>query len=321
MCHAAEPFWDGIAHAPKNVKLETEADIARHAREIYLQAGRSHAMPPGNITYIEPEERRLIVAWYESTLSPARKPPGNDSGLLRGRTLSFASRGRRRVTMKQSYVYEEDGALLMSMARSCRCRPLSIRRPREAPDDVDNHRSPAVPAAAGLYRSAYSFPANAGDGELCGKSSRMAQYLHIRGGTALRRATSMRPALPNCFRRIAASGHDYGRGLLFRTQRLRRRVFPEAARRNLLMVGGKVMMDRNAPESLTDTAQTGYDDTKAVIETWHGIARNHVAITPRFAITSHRPSNSKPPARWRANIRISDPDPFVGKRCRDRLYA
>jgi guanine deaminase len=62
--------------------------------------------------------------------------------------------------------------------------------------------------------------------------------------------------------------------------------FAEAARRNLLMVGGKVMMDRNAPEALTDTAQSGYDDTKAVISDWHGKGRNHVAITPRFAITS-----------------------------------
>ncbi len=69
MCHAAEPFWDGIAHAPKNVRLDTEADIARHAREIYLQAGRSHAMPPGNVTFVEPEERALIVAWYESTIA------------------------------------------------------------------------------------------------------------------------------------------------------------------------------------------------------------------------------------------------------------
>ncbi len=62
--------------------------------------------------------------------------------------------------------------------------------------------------------------------------------------------------------------------------------FAEAQRRNLLMVGGKVMMDRNAPEALTDTAQSSYDDTKAVIADWHGKGRNHVAITPRFAITS-----------------------------------
>ena len=69
MCHAAEPFWEGIAHAPKNVRLETQADIARHAREIYLQAGRSHAMPPGNVTFIEPAERAQIVAWYETTIA------------------------------------------------------------------------------------------------------------------------------------------------------------------------------------------------------------------------------------------------------------
>lgn len=68
MCHAAEPVWEGVARAPKNVKLETDGEIAAHAREIYLQAGRSHAMPPGNITDLSPEERRLLVAWYETTV-------------------------------------------------------------------------------------------------------------------------------------------------------------------------------------------------------------------------------------------------------------
>ena len=34
-------------------------------REIYLQAGRSHAMPPANVTEITPEERALLVAWFE----------------------------------------------------------------------------------------------------------------------------------------------------------------------------------------------------------------------------------------------------------------
>jgi len=65
MCHAAEPAWDGVHQAPKNVRLDTDAAIASHAREIYLQAGRSHAMPPGNLTAITPEERALIVAWFE----------------------------------------------------------------------------------------------------------------------------------------------------------------------------------------------------------------------------------------------------------------
>lgn len=62
--------------------------------------------------------------------------------------------------------------------------------------------------------------------------------------------------------------------------------FSAAAERDMLMVGGKVMMDRNAPEALRDTPQSGYDDTKAGIAKWHGKGRAHYAITPRFAITS-----------------------------------
>lgn len=62
--------------------------------------------------------------------------------------------------------------------------------------------------------------------------------------------------------------------------------FSEAEKRNMLMVGGKVMMDRNAPQALLDTPQSGYDETKAGIARWHGKGRAHYAITPRFAITS-----------------------------------
>ena len=65
MCHTAEPSYEGIYFAPKGVVLDNDADIADHAREIYLQAGRSHAMPPGNVTQISPDERALLVAWFE----------------------------------------------------------------------------------------------------------------------------------------------------------------------------------------------------------------------------------------------------------------
>ena len=64
MCHAREPFWDGIRWAPKGVVLETDADIARHAREVFLQAGASHAMPPANLTGMTQEERAAIRDWY-----------------------------------------------------------------------------------------------------------------------------------------------------------------------------------------------------------------------------------------------------------------
>jgi guanine deaminase len=62
--------------------------------------------------------------------------------------------------------------------------------------------------------------------------------------------------------------------------------FAEATRRNMLMLGGKVMMDRNAPAALCDTPQRGYDETKAGIARWHGKGRNRYVISPRFAITS-----------------------------------
>ena len=62
--------------------------------------------------------------------------------------------------------------------------------------------------------------------------------------------------------------------------------FAEAHDRDMLMIAGKVMMDRNAPDGVTDTPQSGYDDTKALIGEWHGKGRQNYAITPRFAITS-----------------------------------
>ena len=52
------------------------------------------------------------------------------------------------------------------------------------------------------------------------------------------------------------------------------------------MIAGKVMMDRDAPEALMDTAQRGYDESKALIQRWRGRGRLDYAITPRFAVTS-----------------------------------
>ena len=62
--------------------------------------------------------------------------------------------------------------------------------------------------------------------------------------------------------------------------------FEKAEQRGLCMIGGKVMMDRNAPDALCDTPQSSYDDSKSLIEKWHTKSRLHYAISPRFAITS-----------------------------------
>ncbi len=71
MCHAREPFWDGIRWAPKAVHLETPVDIASQARSIYLQSGVTHAMPPANVSYMEPAERAKIRSWYRRASSTA----------------------------------------------------------------------------------------------------------------------------------------------------------------------------------------------------------------------------------------------------------
>ncbi|MEL6639936.1 MAG: guanine deaminase [Pseudomonadota bacterium] len=62
--------------------------------------------------------------------------------------------------------------------------------------------------------------------------------------------------------------------------------FAAAAARNMAVVAGKTCMDRNAPKSLQDTAQSAYDDSKALLDKWHGVGRAHYAITPRFSPTS-----------------------------------
>jgi uncharacterized membrane protein len=64
MCHTAEPAWPGIHEAPKNVILDNDIAVANHARDIAMQAGYAHAMPPGNVSEMTDEERALIVEWF-----------------------------------------------------------------------------------------------------------------------------------------------------------------------------------------------------------------------------------------------------------------
>jgi len=64
-CHARRPLWDGLAFAPKGVYLETESDVTRHANDIYWQVSASHAMPPGNVIWVEDEERTMLSAWRD----------------------------------------------------------------------------------------------------------------------------------------------------------------------------------------------------------------------------------------------------------------
>jgi guanine deaminase len=62
--------------------------------------------------------------------------------------------------------------------------------------------------------------------------------------------------------------------------------FAAAARRRLCMIAGKVLMDRNAPDDLCDTPTRAAQESRALLERWHGTDRLFYAITPRFAATS-----------------------------------
>ncbi|KGM50493.1 guanine deaminase [Pseudooceanicola atlanticus] len=77
--------------------------------------------------------------------------------------------------------------------------------------------------------------------------------------------------------------------------------FTEAQARNMRVVGGKTCMDRNAPEGLRDTAQTAYDDSKALLAKWHGVDRLSYAITPRFSPTSTPDQLQAMGALWAEN--------------------
>ena len=74
--------------------------------------------------------------------------------------------------------------------------------------------------------------------------------------------------------------------------------FTQAQARNLRALTGKTCMDRNAPEGLRDTAQSAYDDSKALLTRWHGTDRLGYVITPRFSPTSTEDQLSALGALW-----------------------
>lgn len=77
--------------------------------------------------------------------------------------------------------------------------------------------------------------------------------------------------------------------------------FTQALQQNRRMIAGKVMMDRNAPAALTDTALQSYDDSLKLIRRWHGKGRLSYAVTPRFAPTSTEAQLQAAAALWREN--------------------
>ncbi|MDQ0561771.1 guanine deaminase [Rhizobium mesoamericanum] len=204
--------------------------------------------------------------------------------LLRGRLLSFL-RAPQDLGDTGSYLYESDGGLLIKDGLIIACgaydkvsaqAPADVRsvdhRPHLImPGFIDMHlHFPQMQVIASYaanlleWLNTYTFPEECRFVE-SDHAQRIAGHFYdelVRHGTTT--------AVAYC------SVHKTSADAFF----------AEALKRNMRMVGGKVMMDRNAPQGLLDTPQMGYDETRQIISEWHGKGRNHVAITPRFAITS-----------------------------------
>jgi guanine deaminase len=76
-------------------------------------------------------------------------------------------------------------------------------------------------------------------------------------------------------------------------------IFDAGQARGLRLFAGKTCMDRNAPDGLRDTPQSAYDDSKALLERWHGVDRLSYVITPRFSPTSTPEQLAALGALWR----------------------
>jgi len=204
--------------------------------------------------------------------------------LLRGRTLSFL-RWPDSIDDHGAYAYEEDGGVLIrdgkivaagayadvaaqagADARTTDHRPHLI-----LPGFVDAHvHYPQLQVLASYgaelldWLNTYTFPEET--------KFRDAQYgrrvARLFLDEMVRHGTTTVAAYCSVHRQSAEA------------------FFEESHSRDMLNIAGKVMMDRNAPDGVLDTPQSGYDDTRALIGEWHGKGRQHYAITPRFAITS-----------------------------------
>ena len=203
--------------------------------------------------------------------------------VIRGRVLSFtddpAESGSR------AYSYIQDGAVLVAgglIEAVGATRDILARAPPDA--TIDDHSGSFI--MAGFIDAHVHYPQTQVIGS---HGAQLLDWLH--NYTFVEEQKFIDPA--HCAR-VA----DFFLDELFRSGTTTAMVyctvhpssvdafFAAADERGARMIAGKVMMDRDAPEALMDTAQRGYDESKALIQRWRGRGRLDYAITPRFAVTS-----------------------------------
>ena len=200
--------------------------------------------------------------------------------LVRGRILTF--KDDPAATGVAAHAYVEDGAVLMKNGHIEAAGETLSRVPKDAV--VDDHSGCLI--MAGFIDTHIHYPQTRVIGSY---GAQLLDWLH--NYTFLEEQKFADPA--HC-----AEIAEFFLDELFRcgttTALVYCTVHPEsveafftaAERRRARMIAGKTMMDRDAPEKLLDSAQQGYDESKALIERWRGRGRLDYAVTPRFAVTS-----------------------------------
>ncbi len=202
--------------------------------------------------------------------------------ILRGRTLTYL-RAPEAIDDRDAWVFEEDGAVVVAGGRIIAAGPFASV-PRQPGDTIVDHRPYLI--MAGFIDAHAHFPQMQVIGS---HGAELLGWLNNYTFPAETRFADARHA-----ERIAGAFLDEMVRQGTTTSAVYCTVHPQSAdalfsgalARNMRMIAGKVMMDRNAPAALTDTATRGHDETEALIARWHGKGRLGYAITPRFAITS-----------------------------------
>ncbi|MDE0589426.1 guanine deaminase [Halocynthiibacter sp. C4] len=209
------------------------------------------------------------------------KPPSRK--LLRGRVLDFNAEPQD-ATDTSAYTYLTDGAILIEGGKIADVGTFADVAQRAPAAEIVDHRPNLL--MAGFIDTHVHFP------QLQVIASWGAQLLDwlntytFPEETRFAEAAHAEAMASKFYDLLTAHGTTTAVAYCSVHKESAEAFFGEAARRNMCMIGGKVMMDRNAPDGLRDTPQTGYDDSKDLIAKWHGKGRAHYAITPRFAITS-----------------------------------
>ncbi|MCV0427614.1 MAG: guanine deaminase [Roseibium sp.] len=204
--------------------------------------------------------------------------------ILRGRLLTFSSAPQGEEDT-QAYSYEEDGALLISNGQIvARSSYKDVAALAPAGTEIVDHRPHLI--LPGLIDTHIHFP----QAEVIASwADQLLDWLNDYTFPAEMKFTDKAHGAriaQEFYDALLSHGTTTSSAYCSSHPNSVDAYFEEAERRSMLMLGGKTMMDRNAPTGACDTAQSSYDDSKALATKWHGRGRAHYVVTPRFAITS-----------------------------------